>query len=230
MPQSYHVRGCCPLDCQDTCSWIASVENGRVVEVQGARDHPFTRGSLCAKVNDYQECTYAPDRILHPLHRTGPKGAGRFAPIGWDEAIDIIAARLTEIINTNGPEALMPHSFMGSTGVVQRRALMRLFHALGATRVHGSICGQAGNVLAAEGHPIGFDPEEFVLSQLILVWGSNDLTAGHHHWHFIEDARRAHGATIFHIAMGTLLAGVDRSHRVVEHGPMTSHARPQTDR
>lgn len=196
MPQSYQVRGCCPLDCQDTCAWVASVENGRVVQVEGARDHPFTRGALCAKVNDYQERTYAPDRILHPLRRVGPKGAGQFAPISWNEAIDVIATRVTEIINSDGPEALMPHSYMGSMGVVQRRALMRLFHALGATRVHGSICGQAGNVLVAEGHPIGFDPEEFVRSQLILVWGSNDLTACHHHWHFIQEARRAHGATI----------------------------------
>jgi len=105
-------------------------------------------------------------------------------------------SRFTEIIRSDGPEALMPHSYMGSMGVVQRRALMRLFHAVGATRVHGSICGQAGNVLVAEGHPIGFDPEEFVHSQLILVWGSNDLTTCHHHWHFIQEARRAHGATI----------------------------------
>jgi len=74
MPQMYEVRGCCPLDCQDTCAWVASVENGRVVHVRGARDHPFTRGALCAKVNDYQERTYAPDRLLHPLRRVGPKG------------------------------------------------------------------------------------------------------------------------------------------------------------
>lgn len=199
MPQRYQVRGCCPLDCQDTCAWVASVENGRVVHVQGARDHPFTRGTLCAKVNDYQARTYAPDRILHPLRRVGPKGAGQFAQISWDEAIETIATRFTEIIKSDGPEALMPHSHLGSMGVVQRRALMRLFHALGATRVHGSICGQAGNVLVAEGHPIGFDPEEFVHSQLILVWGSNDLTACHHHWHFIQEARRAHGATLVSI-------------------------------
>ena len=196
MPRSYRVRGCCPLDCQDTCAWVASVENGRVVRVEGARDHPFTRGALCAKVNDYQERTYAADRILHPLRRAGPKGAGQFAPISWNEAIDVIATRVTEIINSDGPEALMPHSYMGSMGVIQRRALMRLFHALGATRVHGSICGQAGNVLVAEGHPIGFDPEEFVHSQFVLLWGSNVLTASHHHWHFIQEARRAQGATI----------------------------------
>jgi anaerobic selenocysteine-containing dehydrogenase len=190
------VKGCCPLDCQDTCAWVATVENGRVVKVRGARDHPFTRGALCAKVNDYQERTYAPDRLLRPLRRIGPKGAGEFAPIGWDEAIETIAGRFAAIIASDGPEALMPHSFMGSMGVVQRRALLRLFNALGATRVHGSFCGQAGNTLIAEGHQLGFDPEELVHSELILVWGSNDLTACHHHWHFVEEARRANGATV----------------------------------
>ena len=65
------VRGCCPLDCQDTCSWVAHVQDGRVVRVEGAKEHPITRGALCAKVNDYQERTYAPDRLLTPLRRVG---------------------------------------------------------------------------------------------------------------------------------------------------------------
>ena len=72
------VKGCCPLDCQDTCAWVAEVEDGRVTAVRGAKDHPFTRGVLCAKVNDYQARTYAADRLLHPLRRVGTKGSGRF--------------------------------------------------------------------------------------------------------------------------------------------------------
>ena len=190
------VKGCCPLDCQDTCSWVAHVEDDRVVRVEGAREHPFTRGTLCAKVNDYQTRTYAPDRLLHPLRRTGPKGAGSFERISWDEALATIATRFTAICAEHGPEALLPVNYLGSMGVVQRRALLRIFHALGASRFFGSICGASGNVLGAEGHPRGFDPEEIVHSQLILVWGANPLTTCHHHWHFIEEARRQSGATL----------------------------------
>ena len=62
MAQVKEVIGCCPLDCQDTCSWIAHVEDDRVTRVVGAKDHPITRGVLCAKVNDYQARTYAPER------------------------------------------------------------------------------------------------------------------------------------------------------------------------
>lgn len=196
MSQAEQVKGCCPLDCQDGCSWVAHVADGRVVRMQGAPDHPFTRGTLCAKVNDYQERTYAPDRLLHPLRRVGPKGAGQFERISWDEAVETIASRFAGIIEGYGPEALMPLSYMGSMGVVQHRALMRLFHALGASRFHGSICGAAGNTLEAEGHPRGFDPEETVDSRFILLWGANVLTTSPHHWHFIKEARRRHGARV----------------------------------
>lgn len=177
------VKGCCPLDCQDGCSWVAHVEDGAVTKVLGAKDHPFTRGVLCAKVNDYQARTYAPNRLLHPLRRAGAKGSGAFERISWDDAIGEIATRFEAIISAHGAEALMPLHDMGSAGVLQRRALMRLFHALGASSLHGSLCGQAGNVMAADGHLMGFDPETIAGSELILLWGSNLLSTAHRHWH-----------------------------------------------
>jgi anaerobic selenocysteine-containing dehydrogenase len=190
------IKGCCPLDCQDTCSWVAHVEDERVVRLEGAREHPFTRGTLCAKVNDYFERTYAPDRLLYPLRRTGPKGSGVFERITWDQALSEIAERFAAVIDEHGSASLLPVNYLGSMGVVQRRALLRLFHALGASRFHGSICGASGNALEAEGHPRGFDPEEIVHSRFILLWGANVLTTGHHQWHFIEEARKRHGARI----------------------------------
>jgi len=216
------VKGCCPNDCQDTCAWVAHVEDDRVVRVEGAREHPFTRGVLCAKINDYEKRTYAPDRLLYPLRRTGPKGDGMFERISWDGALDIIADRYTAIIAEYGGEALLPLNYLGSMGVVQRRALMRLFHALGASRQIGSICGAAGNTLAAEGHPLGFDPEQIAESRLVVVWGANLLTTSHHHWHFIEEARRRNGATIVCID--------PRRTRTAERCDRHLAVRPGTDR
>lgn len=190
------VKGCCPLDCQDTCAWVAHVENDRVTKVSGASDHPFTRGVLCAKVNDYPERTYAPDRILHPLRRTGAKGSGEYDRITWDEALGLIASRFTNIMGDFGAEALLPFQYLGSMGVVQRRALLRLFHFIGASQQSGSVCGASGNVLDAEGHPRGFDPEEMVHSDLILLWGANVLTTAHHQWPFMKEAQRRNGARI----------------------------------
>jgi anaerobic selenocysteine-containing dehydrogenase len=196
VPAVREVRGCCPLDCQDTCAWVAEVADGRVVAVRGAKDHPFTRGALCAKVNDYERRVYATDRLLHPLRRIGSKGDGRFERVSWDEALDLIAERFLAVIDEHGPEAILPLHYLGSMGIVQRRALMRIFHALGTSRFHGSICGAAGSILGAEGHPRGFDPEEIVNSRFVVLWGANLLSTSHHHFHFVEEARRRHGARV----------------------------------
>ena len=190
------TTGCCPLDCQDSCAWVAHVRDGRVTRIEGAAGHPVTRGMLCAKVRDYEQRLHAPDRLLHPLLRTGPKGSGQFRRIGWDEAVSRIAGRYAAIIAAHGGEALLPVSFAGSLGVVQRRALLRLFHALGASRVHGSICGQSSNALADEGHPLGFDPEEVADSRFVLLWGANLLTTSPHQWQFIKAARERHGTRV----------------------------------
>lgn len=102
------IKGCCPLDCQDSCAWVAKVEDGRVTQVEGAKDHPVTRGVLCAKVRDYETRVTAPGRLLYPLKRTGPKGSGQFERINWDEALEETASRFKSIIADHGAEALLP--------------------------------------------------------------------------------------------------------------------------
>ena len=100
------VFGACPLDCPDGCSWVVTVDDeGNAVNLKGNREHPFTAGALCAKVNGYLEHTRAPDRILYPLKRVGAKGEGRFERIGWDEALETIATRLHAVRDEYGGEA-----------------------------------------------------------------------------------------------------------------------------
>src|SRR5258708_7268292 len=67
------VRAACPHDCPDTCAMLVTVEDGRAVDVRGDPEHPFTRGGLCVKVNNYEQRVYSPERLLHPLKRSGPK-------------------------------------------------------------------------------------------------------------------------------------------------------------
>ena len=75
------IPGACPHDCPDRCAWLVTVEGERAVKVAGDPRHPFTRGTLCAKVNHYIERVYGPDRVLYPLKRTGAKGTGAFARV-----------------------------------------------------------------------------------------------------------------------------------------------------
>src|SRR5579862_2998791 len=87
------IRTVCAHDCPDMCSLRVQVEDGRVVRVMGDPDQPFTAGFACAKVTQDAALVHSPDRLQTPLRRIGAKGEGRFAPIGWDEALDTIATR-----------------------------------------------------------------------------------------------------------------------------------------
>ena len=100
---SHIVNGACPLDCPDTCAWQIEVEDGKAIRMRGRKDHPYTRGSLCGKVNNYLDAVYAPDRLTTPLRRVGEKGEGRFQAIDWDEAIGLTATALQATIDRYGP-------------------------------------------------------------------------------------------------------------------------------
>lgn len=191
-----YVRGGCPLDCPDTCSWIATVQDGRATELRGAPDHPFTRGFLCAKVSRYLRHTYHEERLLHPMRRVGPKGAGRFARVSWDEALAEVAERLHAITSSpDGPQAIYPYWSGGTLGLLQGYSMgQRLFHRLGASLNNPTICSAAAE--AAATYTLGatrpnLDPEALPNARLILLWGTNTLTSNPHLWPFIEEARRA---------------------------------------
>src|SRR5512143_3873061 len=193
-PSSGHVvRGACPHDCPDTCAMLVTVESGRAVRVTGDPDHPFTRGFLCAKVNRYVERTYQQDRLLHPLRRVGPKGSGRFERTTWESALDEIAGRLNEIrSSSDGPQAILPYSYAGTMGTVQGSSMdRRLFHRIGASKLDRTICSMAGTVgmRMTVGANVGADPEGIPASDLVLLWGTNTLTANPHLWPFVLEAR-----------------------------------------
>ncbi|WP_037496432.1 molybdopterin-containing oxidoreductase family protein [Solirubrobacter soli] len=192
----HEVFGACPLDCPDGCSWVVTVDDeGRAVNLKGNREHPFTAGALCAKVNGYLDHTRAPDRILHPLKRVGAKGEGKFERISWDEALETIATNLRRTIDEHGGEAIWPFQGTGTLGYVQGlegRAGQRLWNVLGASRHDMTACSVAGRQGATyvTGTAAGMDPETFQHSKLILLWGTNTLTSGHHLWKFILKARK----------------------------------------
>ena len=98
---------------------LVTVEDGRAVKVAGDPDHPVTAGTLCAKVSDYVERVYAPDRLARPLVRDGPKGSGRYRESTWDEAIGLVSARLGTVRDEFGGEAILPYSYLGTMGFLQ---------------------------------------------------------------------------------------------------------------
>ncbi|MQY09116.1 molybdopterin-containing oxidoreductase family protein [Actinomadura macrotermitis] len=190
------VLGACPLDCPDGCSWVVTVKDGAAVGLRGNPDHPYTRGALCTKVNRWLEHAAQPDRILHPMRRVGRKGEGRFERISWDEALDEIATRLGRVVAEHGGEAIWPYWGTGTLGYLQGlegQAGRRFFNVLGASEHDANICSAAGGagLTYTVGSAGGMDPEDLAHSRLILLWGTNPLTSGHHVWKFVQAARRA---------------------------------------
>lgn len=191
---SHIVNGACPLDCPDTCAWQIEVEDGKAVRMRGRKDHPYTRGSLCGKVNHYLDAVYAPDRLKTPMRRIGEKGDGAFQEIDWDEAIGLAAAGIQTTIDRHGAEAVLPFYYAGTLGAVQGWSLgQRLFKHLGATRLETTICDGAARAAAkvTMHRSVGTDPEDFEHARLILVWGANLLSSNMHQWHFIHAAQQA---------------------------------------
>src|SRR6266446_6650022 len=186
-------RTVCALDCPDACAMLVTVEDGKATQLRGDPDHPITRGFLCAKVTRYLEREYSPDRLLYPQRRAGAKGQGRFERIGWDEALDEIASRLSSVAGEFGPEAILPYSYGGTMGFLNGAGMdRRFFHRLGASRLDRTICSAAGGaaLTASLGNRYATEPEQFRHSKLILAWGANVLGTNVHLWPFIVEARR----------------------------------------
>jgi anaerobic selenocysteine-containing dehydrogenase len=186
------VRVACPHDCPDTCGMLVTVEDGVATKIQGDPSMPFTQGTLCTKVAHYLERTYAPERLLHPLKRVGPKGSGRFERVSWDAALDTIAARLKALAAEN-PNTILPLNYAGTMGMVQWSSMdRRFFHRLGASLLDRTLCSTAGKagIKVTLGGSVGMDPERFDEAKLILLWGANPVVSNLHLWSRVQEAKR----------------------------------------
>jgi anaerobic selenocysteine-containing dehydrogenase len=188
-------RSVCPYDCPDTCGLLVEVSDGRAVRVMGDPDHPFTRGTLCPKMNHYQDTVHSPLRLTHPLLRAGAKGSGDFRPISWEEALTHIADRWQKIIGQFGAEAILPYSYAGTMGLIQRNAGHPFFHRLGASRLDRTICSPAKEAgwRSVMGDTPAPHPDEVAESDLVILWGINAIATNIHFLHCVKQARKKRG-------------------------------------
>ena len=195
------IKGACPHDCPDTCAWLVEVDNGRALSVRGDPAHPFTQGALCSKLKRYPARVYSPERILYPLRRTGAKGAGQFERVSWDSALDGITAKLKATITEYGPLSVMPYSFAGTIGLLQRYAGEPFFAHLGATGLIRVLCGSTAyaGVASTIGAIDSVLPQDLVHSRFIIIWGTNTVTTNLHLWSSVIREARAAGAKVIAI-------------------------------
>jgi anaerobic selenocysteine-containing dehydrogenase len=87
----------CPHDCTSTCALEVEIQDARTIgRVRGSKRNTYTNGVICEKVARYAERVHHPDRLMHPLLRTGPKGSKQFKQISWEEALDRVADNFIE--------------------------------------------------------------------------------------------------------------------------------------
>ncbi len=182
----------CPLDCPDSCGMVATVDNGAVTTLNGASDHPYTKGFICRKMRTYPERVYAPERIRHPMVRTGPKGTGQFKKTSWPEALQRLADKLVAVQQTHGGEAILPYQYAGNMGVINRNAGYPLYHKIGASRLEETICSAAAKAgwSLHLGDVPGSPPEVAEDADLIVAWGINLKVTNIHFWQSVVAAKQ----------------------------------------
>lgn len=189
----------CPHDCPSTCALeVELFADGRIGRIRGARANAYTAGVICAKVARYSDRLYHPDRVTQPLKRVGAKGEGRFEPISWDEALDLVAAAFLKAEAEHGPQSVWPYHYAGTMGLVQRDSIHRLRHAKGYSRQFDTICTNPAwtGYIAGTGRLAGPDPREIAVSDMVVIWGTNAVSTQVNVMTHAITARKTRGAKI----------------------------------
>ena len=187
------VKTTCNRDCPDACGIVATVDDGRVVKIQGDPDHPVTQGFLCYRTSRFLERQYDPDRIVTPLVRRN----GALREASWDGALDLIAEKMLRIKSESGGAAILHYRSGGTLGIV-KFLNDRLFELFGPCAVKsGDICSGAGDVaqLTDFGEEDSNDLFDLLNARTILIWGKNPHVSSVHLLPVLKEAR-AKGARI----------------------------------
>jgi len=186
------VDTACPLDCPDSCSLSVSVQNGKVINIDGSHRNPVTDGFICAKVRKFDDRVYGPDRLLTPGIRKGRKGDGRFERVTWDVALERIVEKMHEAKTKWGAQSILPYSYGGSNGLLTQDNLdATLWRRFGTSRRPRTVCaaptGAANMGLYGKMPAVTY--EDYPEASLIVLWGVNPNSSGIHLIPFIREAQ-----------------------------------------
>jgi anaerobic selenocysteine-containing dehydrogenase len=179
-----HIQGYCGL-CIARCGTIATVENGRFTRLDPDPSHP-TGHAICAKGRAAPELVYHPERLIHPLRRTRPKGDPDpgWRQIGWDEALDLTAAAMRRAAERHGPQAVAFTVASGSTTAIGDSSgfIQRLASAFGTpnSKITLDVCGWGRAFatrytygVASVGLGSGGAMPDIERSGVLILWGYN---------------------------------------------------------
>ena len=198
-PKTETLFSACPHDCPSTCALeVERIDGSTIGRVKGAADNTYTDGVVCAKVARYAERIHHPDRLLQPMRRTGSKGSTDFAPVSWDDALDVVAENLLKAEQRHGSETVWPYYYAGTMGLVMRDGINRLRHAKKYSGQFSTICVNPAwtGFAAGTGRLAGPDPREIAKSDLVVIWGTNPVNTQVNLMTHAVKARKDNGAKI----------------------------------
>jgi anaerobic selenocysteine-containing dehydrogenase len=183
------VTTTCNRDCPDACAIEATIEAGRITQLAGSKDHPVTRGFLCQRTSRFPELAAGEHRVVRPLVR----GSDGLVAATWDEALALIAERLTRVRSESGPAAILHYRSGGSLGILKHLTDL-FFDQFGpCTGKVGDICSGAGE--AAQVHDFGTSDSNDLFdlrnSRHIILWGKNPAISSVHLVPVLKEAAAA---------------------------------------
>jgi len=187
------------VNCRSACNWDLYVKDGVVIREEQTANYEASEEGVpdfnprgCQKGACYTEVMYGPSRLTVPLKRVGQRGEGKWERIDWDQAIHEIAAKLLEISEADGPEAIVhdlgPHFDEGPTTA----ARARFFAYMGATVSDdwaeiGDL--NVGATLTFGFPHVGGSSDEWFLSDYLVVWMMNPAVTQIADVHFLFEAK-----------------------------------------
>lgn len=171
------IRTTCTFDCGGRCPLRLHIKDGMITRVEGDDVQEPKQLRACLRCRAYRHWVYHPDRLKSPLKRVGNKGAGKFEPITWDEALKTIAGELRRVKDTYGNPSIFLAGGGGYLGALHSgpRAIARLLSMFGGyTTSYGNISseGPVWAVMASYGDiMVGNSREDLLNSRLIIMWG-----------------------------------------------------------
>lgn len=185
------VQTVCGGCAQSDCGIDVYLQDGKIVGIRGTANHLYNRGNVCAKAIAAASLIDDPRRLKHPMKRVGARGEDRWARISWDEALDIIAAKLLEVKEKHGPEQV---AILRGTGPGWEGSLM--FHQLFMFACGSGNIGCQGHMckfprIVTCGTTMGGEPDmDIDNTRCILLWASNPAeTSLPNYWSRITKAK-----------------------------------------
>ncbi|MBN8767625.1 MAG: molybdopterin-dependent oxidoreductase, partial [Thiobacillus sp.] len=193
-------------NCQGNCAWKVYARDGVVTREEQSAAYPPINPNIpdanprgCNKGIVHSRQMYQADRLLHPMKRAGKRGEGKWERVSWDVALDDIAARVVDNLNSHGLASLMLHCGTGILSQGRRAAPLRLGSLLGAQRLYpASAVGDmfTGASLAYGLATVGHTLDAWFDAKTIILWGINAAVTRIPDAHYLMEARY-NGAKIY---------------------------------